>query len=699
MSKNSENNYPRIGSLALKHGLIREEDLQKAMDACAGEKNLEKALKAYFLENSLLSEKNINRLHAASRAITIRQNDIKFGTIAIQNGFVTQTLLELALQEQRTRLEKEKKAVLVSDLLVEAGIMSESQRDIVLKEQKRLKKIIAKKNSPVAEKETRPGPEPEERIPKNKKMMEITIMGIKLTIPEDASAAYISKTDQFSDALTVKDIKQILNYQNIVYGIVEDRLINGFIRSSGFKEKPFRVAKGILPREGKDAEIKLFFDTDHLKAGRINGQGKIDFKERGKIPRIEQGFILGEKLPLKEEQTGKNIFGEVTSVDPARDIKLKYGKGTRLSDDNLKVIAAVSGQPKYSWSGIFSVFDELVTKGDVNYETGHIDYQGNVKVKGIIKSGFNVNANTIRAEAIDGGIIHAEENLNISEGINEAVIFAKGSIQAKYIHKSKILCMGAISCDKEIVESKIETSSTCDINKGKILHSEITAKMGVFAKTIGSKLSSPCTIKVGTDVFVVKQLKKLKTSMSRIREDITRYREKLKALEEKSSIEQSQSSKTAHLQDRSQVNQKKIISKIAGLDKVSDIEKIKELKARLQNLKTAAKKAEQDLQNSFDIIDGLNQEISQTKETIGNKLEQLEEMRQERDTIAQIAKDTPGKAVVKVYGTLMEGTIVFGRHSQARIDRVHKNAKISEIKRQYHESNNQTYWGIIISPQ
>ncbi|MFO7886304.1 MAG: FapA family protein [Desulfobacteraceae bacterium] len=524
-------------------------------------------------------------------------------------------------------------------------------------------------------------------------------MGIKLTIPEDASAAYISKTEQFSDTITAHDIEQILNDQNIVYGIVEDRLINGFIKSSGFKEKPFRIAKGILPRKGKDAEIKLFFEADHLNAGRINGQGKIDFKERGKIPRIEEGFVLGEKLPLKKEQTGKNIFGEVTSVTPAKDIDLKYGKGTRLSSDKLKVIATVSGQPKYSWSGIFSVLDELVTRGDVNYETGHIDYQGNVKVKGIIQSGFKVKANTIRAEAIDGGIVHAEEDLNISEGINEAVIFAKGSIRAKYIHKSKILCMGTLYCDKEIVESKIETSGACDIWKGKILHSEITAKMGVFAKNIGSKLSGPCTIKLGTDIFVVKQLKKLKTNMTQIREEITRYREKLEALEEKSRTEQSSSSKIAHLQDRSQVDQKETISKIAGLDKISEIEKIKDLKARLQNLKTTAKKAEQDLKNSFDVIDGLNNDIIQTKETISIKTEKLDEMRQERNTIAQIAKNMPGTAVVKVHGTLMEGTIVYGQHSQARIDQIHKNTKIREIRHKYPESDTDEYWEISISTQ
>ena len=704
-------NYPLIAKLALQHGLVPEEELKKAVHDSAAKEEAPGALERYLVENNLVSKQNLLRLQAASKAMVMRKRDIRFGAIALQKGLVSKTILELALEEQKNRLAR-KKATRVGDLLVEAGIITTTQRDCILKEQKRLKTITrenATHRQPLArdkkganadqrpgKKTPRPDPSPENQPPS----LETTIMGMKLTIPGDASAAYLSKTDDFDDSITLRDIKQLLEDQLVVYGIVDDSLISGFIRSSGFREKPFRVAKGIVPQRGTDAKIDCFFDTDHLKAGQINDSGEIDFRERGEIPQIQEGFVLGKKTPLTQEQPGKNIHGEITTVPPAKNAKLKYGKGTRLSEDGFKVIAATDGQPKLSWSGVFSVLDEFITKGDVNYETGHITYQGNVKIKGRIQNGFKVNGNNIRTMAIDGGIVNAEGDLSVSDGINEAIIFAKGHVWAKYIHNSTILSMGNIFCTKEIVESRIETSGACVAKQGKIIHSSITAKMGIYAGDIGSKRSKPCTLKVGTDIFVLKELERLKTEISGIREEIALQREKRSEIMEKSKAEQEKSTKLAHLQDRSQLDQKSTITKIAGLDRVSDMEEIKEMKAQLQQMKTSAKNAEQQLNQSFDAIDLINQEITRVDEAIALKTDMVEELLDEQSTLGQMAKKQPGVAIIEVMGSLMEGTLVKGRHSELRTERNSRNTKIKEVLLSNPEDKKQEqYWEMRIVPR
>ncbi|MFO7751059.1 MAG: flagellar assembly protein A [Desulfobacteraceae bacterium] len=696
-------NYPLIAKLALQHGLVPEEDLKKAVYASQEKKNATEGLGRYLVENDLVSKQNLSRLQAASKAMVMRKRDIRFGAIAIQKGLVSKTVLELALEEQKNRLAR-KKATPVGDLLVEAGIITATQRDCILKEQKRLKTITRENETgrqPVTsgknetngdqrsgKKTPRPDPAPESQPPS----LETTIMGMKLTIPGDASAAYLSKTDDFDDSITVRDIKQLLDDQLVVNGIVDDSLISGFIRSSGFREKPFRAAKGLVPRKGTDAKIDCFFDTDHLKAGHISDSGEIDFRERGEIPQIQEGFVLAKKTPLTQEQAGKNIHGEITTVPPAKDAKLKYGKGTRLSQDCLKVIATTDGQPKLSWSGVFSVLDEFITNGDVNYETGHINYQGNVKIKGRIKNGFKVNGNNIRTMAIDGGIVNAEGDLSVSDGINEAIIFAKGHVWAKYIHNSTILSMGNIFCTKEIVETRIETSGACIAKQGKIIHSTIIAKMGIYARDIGSKRSQPCTLGVGTDIFVLKELERLKTEISGIRKEIARQKEKRTEIMERSKAEQENSTKLAHLQDRSQLDQKSTITKIAGLDRVSDMEEIKEMKARLQQMKTSAKNAEQQLNQSFDAIDLIHQEITRVDEVIALKTDMVEELIEEQSTLGQMAKQKPGIAIIEATGTLMEGTLVKGRHSELRMERNSRNTKIKEVQLSNPEDKKQEQW-------
>ena len=86
----------------------------------------------------------------------------------------------------------------------------------------------------------------------------------------------------------------------------------------------------------------------------------------------------------------KTSMEEIIEIPPAIDIELKIGQGAQLSDDGLKILAEVQGFPVYTMSRHIAVYQEYTTEGDVDYETGHINYDGNVNVNGRIKSGFKV---------------------------------------------------------------------------------------------------------------------------------------------------------------------------------------------------------------------------------------------------------------------------------------------------------------------
>ena len=391
--------------------------------------------------------------------------------------------------------------------------------------------------------------------------------GMKLEILNDFMAAFLTKTDEFDQQITVTQVKQVLFDKDIVEGIVADEMIIGFITSSGFKTKAFKVAQGILPVQGKDATIKFFFDRDYLKAGGVTNDGAIDFKDRGEMPFVESGTILAEKTAIKESRNGKNIYGEIIEIPPAIDIELKIGQGAQLSDDGLKILAEVQGFPVYTMSRHIAVYQEYTTEGDVDYETGHINYDGNVNVNGRIKSGFKVEGNNIQALALDGGTVTADENVNIAEGINEGTIYSRGNICAKFINNSKLLCLGDVIIEKEIVDSDIECSGKCVVANGKLISSRITAKMGVQAKNIGTDMSEPNLIKVGHDIFTQKELEKNKEQMDKVNEKIEHLNEKREKLETDNVDIGKQITELAHVQDRSQLEEKQMTSNLVSLQK------------------------------------------------------------------------------------------------------------------------------------
>ncbi len=117
---------------------------------------------------------------------------------------------------------------------------------------------------------------------------------------------------------------------------------------------------------------------------------------------------MAEKFPMKEARAGYNIFDQMLEVPPVVDIPLRYKSGVTLSEDDLKLYAETGGHPRLSWSGNVQVVNTFVVKNDVDYETGHLEYSGDIDVRGTLKSGFKVRGHNVRINTSDGGEIHAE---------------------------------------------------------------------------------------------------------------------------------------------------------------------------------------------------------------------------------------------------------------------------------------------------
>jgi len=701
LDKQGEIKIPLIGQLAVKNLLITKEELQKGLLHCSESKNKIRALKEYFLSNELISSENIERLARAAKTLEFRQKELKFGAIAISKGFINQSVLTLALEEQQSEIKSKKKMTHIGEMLVDAGLLTEQQQNHILKLQKRVKnesqKILGKETKTIdtAQEDqateisgevsgeafdATPGKILENTDDKNLlQAPEIIAGGIMLEVSKDYMTAFFTKTDSFDQDITLEQIKEALIDKNIVSGVVVDEMIQGFISSSGFKSKAFKIAQGILPIQGKNARVEFFFNTDYLKAGGMTEDGVIDFKDRGEIPHVEEGTVLAEKIPMVESRHGNNIYGDVVETVPGKDLAIKYGTGVKISEDGVKLIATVTGFPKYSLSGRIFVHEEYITQGDVDYETGHIDYDGNVNVKGRIKSGFKVKGNDISAIELDGGILTAQGNVKIAGGINEAKIYSRGNVYAKFIHNSKIECMGNVVIEREIVDSDVECSGRCVLENGKIMSSLVTSKMGVKARNIGSEKAEQCLIKVGHDIFIIKELAGIKDKVDGLEKKIEKYEKKKEELTNENKELQKQITELAHIQDRAQLEEKEINSKIVLIERnAKNIESIKKMKIQIEHMQADALNAE----NKLDVCFNESQKLEEMIEKEDKEIKPLKKTRRdlltEKAHFIKLTKENPGQAIVNVAGAIMNGTVITGLHSEKRISEIIRHSKVVE---------------------
>jgi len=230
------------------------------------------------------------------------------------------------------------------------------------------------------------------------------------------------------------------------------------------------------------------------------------------------------------------------------------------------------------------------------------------------------------------------------------------------------------------VDSTVETSGSCLVQAGKLISSKITAKMGIQAKNVGSDMSGPNVLKVGHDVFTEKELEKNTRNSDALLKQIEEIEMRKNKLKEENAAVQKLITDLAHLQDRSQLEEKELESKRVDLGSSPENQQaIDALNADIQKLKQTAQKAESQLDACFDKADQIELVVEKHDQEIQKLEEKRANLTQERNNLIQWSKENPGKPVVIVEGAILAETQIIGKHSEKRITDIVRRSKISEV--------------------
>ncbi len=558
---------PLIGTLAVKNQFISEEQLQKALAQYNDDDNVEEKLKAYFLAENLISSRNIHRLAMAAKAVTIHQQEYRFGAIALAMGFVNKSVLDLALEEQKEQLEKGQKPRRIGDVMVEAGMITLKQRD---------------------------------------EIFELLNRSCK---PHDSANKSSAKTEPVVDA-------QVLG-------------------------------------------IEFFFDTDYLKTGGMDDYGNIDFKNRRPRPLVEKGTVLAEKIVGTTPQPGNDVYGNAEPAIGKTDDCFHVGAGAVLSEDGRKVLATVRGEPRITLAGLIVVHEEFDITGDIDNETGPVEFDGNIHATGSIKSGVRVCGVDITAQEVNNGIVEAGGDLIIARGINDARVYARGNVYAQSITNSEIVCMGDVFVKKKIVDSKIECSGACSVITGILVSSRVSAKMGLMARSINSGTAPPSKIRVGRDAFTARELEKNSVETERLEEIIQTLGKTKDTILKQAAGLKKQMVELDQVREQIQVQCREIESRteLPPGDRES-------LDGRFSGLRKNLKAVETKIQLYTAKIRDLAKQAAKIDQQIAELVASKKALADEKKNLIHWSEHTPGKARVVVDGEIMPGTALMGLHSR-----------------------------------
>lgn len=292
--------------------------------------------------------------------------------------------------------------------------------------------------------------------------------------------------------LFLDDVKNILSQNNIRYGVIDIQI------ESIVSGKAIMIAQGTPPIKGDDAKI-TYLQLPNRKPV-IREDGTADYYDMNFIFEIEQGTWLGEKIHAKPGTPGINVYGESIPAQWGRDLPLKYDRKSayeKEEDGKTVLLSKISGVFE-NHKGMISVNHHLPINGDVSVETGNIDFNGSISIRGTVQPGYSVIAKgdiSIEGpEGVSGAklIKSTDGDVFIRGGIfglGQTRVEAGGSIFVKHVNEAHLVAGKDVNIGFYALGSIITAQSIfVDERKGKIIGGTAIAKNKIVTAITGNRL-------------------------------------------------------------------------------------------------------------------------------------------------------------------------------------------------------------------
>ncbi|WHH58963.1 FapA family protein [Petroclostridium sp. X23] len=330
-------------------------------------------------------------------------------------------------------------------------------------------------------------------------------------------ASIIIEPPDGGEMLSSEQIINALENENIVFGI-DHETVDTISRYPVYGQE-IEVAHGSDPVNGENAKMQYHFKLSKNTVPKILDDGKVDFRQLDLIDNVHAGDVLITVIPPTAGTPGKNVYGEEIPPISGKPVILPKGKNVKITENGLKLIAAIDGQVIVADRKV-NVYSLYEVNGNVDNSTGNINFIGNVVVKGNVLTGFSIEAGgTVEVRGVvEGAVIKAAGDIILHrgmQGLGKGVLITDGNIIAKYIEHSSLTAKGDIKSEA-IMHSTVQCGGSLELagKKGLIVGGATRVGKEVIAKVIGSPMATVTEIEVGLDPSLRERHKELKEEIA-----------------------------------------------------------------------------------------------------------------------------------------------------------------------------------------
>jgi uncharacterized protein (DUF342 family) len=305
------------------------------------------------------------------------------------------------------------------------------------------------------------------------------------------------------------DVSRVLEAKEISIGVDWEAIKEALFRcnTERLDVLDFPVARGVEPVDQLpehlvvEQQLLRTEKQEHVEVQRV------DLRNTSSLVIVKKDEVLARLVPEQQGREGYTVYGKALAYKAGKVPRLNPGKNTRLEGD--RIVAERDGRflhtPESFW-----VNEVLDIAGDVDYRTGHVDFPGDVYIRGEIKAGFRVHAggSVFCTKTMDASEVLCAQDLIVGWGLigrKAGKVKVEGELRAKFVENCFVEAKGSILVDVGILNSTVYSGNRIETGKkGVIAGGSVTAQNGVQAAQLGTRMGPRTELYCGTD-FVTEQ--------------------------------------------------------------------------------------------------------------------------------------------------------------------------------------------------
>ncbi|MCM3782934.1 FapA family protein [Neobacillus mesonae] len=414
---------------------------------------------------------------------------------------------------------------------------------------------------------------------------------MKVLFSADQSSAVLDIIRQEEFEITAAQLQAFLAEQGVIYGIHNDTLQEIANRPTAFYNQKPVVATGDEPVSGTDGVIEFISNLNDNGERRPleTEDGRVDYKEITQLSNVTKGQLIAIRKPAEPGTPGKSVKGEVIPYRPGKEARFKPGKNVVVNAEGDAMYAALDGLVTPTEKDRINVFPVYEVNGDVDYNTGNIDFVGTIVIRGNVLTGFKVKAaGDIRVVGgVEGAELFAGGSIHVTGGIigyNKGFIHAGVDVKSSFIQDANVEARNNIYVTQSIMHSNIRAGSQCicEGTKGLIVGGIIQAGEKVSARTVGNTMSTVTTIEVGVIPELRNELAQLRNELKAQTDNIDKTVKALHLLDQMAAVGQLSEDKLS-MRLKLQVTHQSSLRELAEVK-----ERILDIERTLENTATAS---------------------------------------------------------------------------------------------------------------